>query len=123
MSCFCKVVFLRAGASLYTVDNVNQEIYKNPKNVQDPRHKVNWKVGDGRTVASFVAKHKEYVMVDDILGDERFPDGVGHQGDEKIKIIISVSTFYCIRSINKVCNVCAGCDTNTGMFGHHRTVS
>lgn len=52
--------------------------------MQDPRHKVNWKIGDGRTVASFVAQNKEYVMVEDILGDERFPDGVGHQGDDVI---------------------------------------
>lgn len=62
------------------MDNVNKEIHQNPKNVQDPRHKVNWKIGDGRTVASFVAQHKEYVMLDDVLGDERFPDGVGYQG-------------------------------------------
>lgn len=68
------------GVSLYTVDNFNNEINQNPKNVQDPRHKVNWKIGDGRTVASFVAQHKEFVLLDDILGDERFPDGVGHQG-------------------------------------------
>lgn len=62
------------------VDSGSEEIYQSQKNFQSERHKVNWKIQKGSTVAAYVAFKKEYVMVDDILGDERFPVGLGYQG-------------------------------------------
>ena len=62
------------------VDTASEEIYQVPKNITDERHKVNWKIQKGSTVAAYVAFKKEYVMVDDILCDERFPAGLGYQG-------------------------------------------
>lgn len=63
------------------VDEAAGEVYQIQKNVQSARHKVNWKIDDVQTVAAFVASNKEYVMVDDILDDTRFPQGVGNQGN------------------------------------------
>ncbi|KAJ8952653.1 hypothetical protein NQ318_020968 [Aromia moschata] len=53
------------------------------------RHKVNWKIQKGTTVAAYVAYKKEYIMVDDILGDDRFPAGLGYE-DEMIKSVLCV---------------------------------
>lgn len=65
------------------VDSATDEIYQSQKNFQSERHKVNWKIQKGSTVAAYVAFKKEYVMVDDILGDERFPAGLGYHGTTK----------------------------------------
>lgn len=62
------------------VDSASEEIYQVPKNVTDEAHKVNWKIQKGSTVAAYVAFKKEYILVDDILCDERFPAGLGYQG-------------------------------------------
>lgn len=65
---------------LYLVDNGDCEIYRSPRFVTNGRHKVNWKIEPGTIVAAFVAYNKEYVMVDDVLADTRFPDGIGYKG-------------------------------------------
>nr|CAH7748344.1 unnamed protein product [Callosobruchus chinensis] len=69
------------GVTLYMVDSASDEIYQSQRNFPGERHKVNWKIQKGSIVAAYVAFKKEYLMVDDILGDERFPVGVGYQGD------------------------------------------
>ncbi|XP_072391177.1 cAMP and cAMP-inhibited cGMP 3',5'-cyclic phosphodiesterase 10A-like [Diabrotica undecimpunctata] len=70
-----------AGVTLYMVDSASEEIYQSQRNFQGERHKVNWKIQKGSIVAAYVAYKREYLMVDDILGDDRFPAGVGYQGD------------------------------------------
>lgn len=74
-------ILLRLGVTLYMVDSASEEIYQSQKNFPGERHKVNWKIQKGSIVAAYVAFKKEYLMVDDILGDERFPAGVGYQGN------------------------------------------
>lgn len=78
------------GATLYMVDEAAGEVYQIQKNVQSARHRVNWKIADVQTVAAFVAKNKEYVMVDDILDDTRFPQGVGNQGISFAKCLLHI---------------------------------
>lgn len=84
-----KVVTKANGVTLYIVDSASEEIYQVPKNVTDERHKVNWKIQKGSTVATYVAFKKEFVLVDDILCDERFPAGLGYQ-DDMVKSVLCV---------------------------------
>ncbi|KAJ8921660.1 hypothetical protein NQ315_010569 [Exocentrus adspersus] len=77
------------GVTIYMVDSASEEIYQSQKNFQTERHKVNWKIQKSSTVAAYVALKKEYVMVDDILGDERFPAGLGYQ-EEMVKSVLCV---------------------------------
>lgn len=89
------------------VDEAQQEIYQIQNQVTSQRHKVNWKIEGGKTIAAFVAYKKEYVMIDDILGDERFPLGIGHQGITSCLIdIISILHAHVYRSIGKISDVC-----------------
>ncbi|XP_048521448.1 cAMP and cAMP-inhibited cGMP 3',5'-cyclic phosphodiesterase 10A [Dendroctonus ponderosae] len=84
-----KVVTKANGVTLYMVDSASEEIYQVPKNVTDERHKVNWKIQKGSTVATYVAYKKEFVLVDDILCDDRFPSGLGYQ-DDMVKSVLCV---------------------------------
>ncbi|KAJ8978479.1 hypothetical protein NQ317_018732 [Molorchus minor] len=77
------------GYTLYIVDAPSEEIYQSQMHFPIDRHKVNWKIQKGTIVAAYVAYKKEYVMVDDILGDDRFPAGLGYQ-DEMIKSVLCV---------------------------------
>lgn len=77
------------GVTLYLVDEAAGEIYQFQKSNTNDRHKVNWKIEEGKTVAAYVAFCKEFIMVDDILGDDRFLDGIGHKGDT----ILILKTF------------------------------
>ncbi|RZB70334.1 hypothetical protein BDFB_005196 [Asbolus verrucosus] len=70
-----KTVTKAAGVTVYMVDRTNKEIYNSTIVGVDERHKVRWKIEEGTIVAAFVANRNEYVMVDDILTDERFPEG------------------------------------------------
>ncbi|PSN33928.1 hypothetical protein C0J52_19328 [Blattella germanica] len=45
--------------------------------------------GPGQTVASYVAYQKEFVILDDVIGDERFPLGVGWIGP-MVKAVLCV---------------------------------
>ncbi|XP_050308589.1 cAMP and cAMP-inhibited cGMP 3',5'-cyclic phosphodiesterase 10A-like isoform X2 [Anthonomus grandis grandis] len=84
-----KVVTKAGGVTLYMVDTASEEIFQVPKNVTDERHKVNWKIQKGSTVAAYVAYKKEFILVDDILCDERFPAGLGYQ-DDMVKSVLCV---------------------------------
>lgn len=65
---------------MYMADLAAGEIYQSPRNVISDRHKVNWKIEPGKTIAAYVAYAKEYVMVDEVLGDMRFPEAVAYKG-------------------------------------------
>lgn len=71
---------MKTGVTLYLVDEASGEIYQEQAKVSGVRHRVNWKIEPEKTVAAYVAFTKEYVMIDDVLGDRRFPQGVGHTG-------------------------------------------
>lgn len=63
------------------VDDAANEIYYDT--TLPSRHRVNWKISLNSTVAAHVAYTKEYVMIEDLLGDSRFPDGLGYKGTGK----------------------------------------
>ncbi|XP_060525449.1 cAMP and cAMP-inhibited cGMP 3',5'-cyclic phosphodiesterase 10A-like isoform X2 [Cylas formicarius] len=84
-----KLITKACGVILYMVDTASEEIYQVPKNVTDEIHRVNWKIQKGSTVAAYVALKKEYVLVEDILVDERFPAGLGYQ-DDMVKSVLCV---------------------------------
>lgn len=84
------------GVKLYLTDSVSNEIYFCPTGEVDwGVHRVAWQIGTrinnyyiyfilflsvtetGKTIAAHVAFSKEYVLVNDIFGDDRFPEGVG----------------------------------------------
>lgn len=60
------------------VDESLNEIYLVPKAIYSDRHKVNWKIQPGSTIAAYVAYKKEYVLLEDIFNDDRFPNGLGY---------------------------------------------
>ncbi|KAL1487955.1 hypothetical protein ABEB36_015336 [Hypothenemus hampei] len=84
-----KVVIKANEVTLYMVDSASEEIYQVPKSVTEEQHKVNLKIQEGSTVATYAAFKKEFVLVDDILCDERFPNGLGYQ-DDRIKSVLCV---------------------------------
>lgn len=43
----------------------------------------------GKTIAAYVAATHSYVLTDDVLGDERFPEGVGWKGPT-VKAVLCV---------------------------------
>ena len=67
------------GVTLYMMDPATNEIYQSKKIPSSDRFKIRWKIKQQSTVATYVAYKKDYVMVDDILEDERFPEGIGYQ--------------------------------------------
>ncbi|XP_039289174.1 cAMP and cAMP-inhibited cGMP 3',5'-cyclic phosphodiesterase 10A isoform X2 [Nilaparvata lugens] len=78
-----------AAVSLYTVDNVNGELYLLPQYNDSYRHRVNEKIGLNTTVACHVAFTKKHVWIGDILADSRFPNGIGWSGmDIPVKAVI-----------------------------------
>lgn len=70
-----------AWSNLYLVDRVTNDIYLSKMDSpQKDRFKVRWQTDEVSTVATYVAKMKEYVLVDDIIFDHRFPEGLGYNG-------------------------------------------
>lgn len=67
--------------TLYLVDGATNEIYISHPFGTRERHKVRWQIETPATIATYVAKHKEYVVVDDVLLDYRFPEGIGYDGN------------------------------------------
>jgi FAD/FMN-containing dehydrogenase len=65
------------GVTLYMVDSSTNEIYLTRKL---ERPKTRWRIQEGTIVAAFVANRKEYVMLDDVVRDERFPEGIARKG-------------------------------------------
>ncbi|CAH1373880.1 hypothetical protein MTP99_015245 [Tenebrio molitor] len=74
------------GVTLYMVDSSTNEIYLTRKL---ERPKTRWRIQEGTIVAAFVANRKEYVMLDDVVRDERFPEGIARKGDA-IKSVLCV---------------------------------
>lgn len=74
---------------VYMVDEALDEIYMVPHTVQNERHRICWKIQPGSTVAAYAAYQKEYIMIEDILEDERFPDALGH-ADLSAKSVLCV---------------------------------
>lgn len=66
-------------ARLYMIDDSKTEIYLSTP--IESRHKINWKIEKGTTVAAHVAFTKEFVMVDDVILQSEFPDGIGYDGE------------------------------------------
>lgn len=63
--------------SLYLVDKNGREIYLYSENKPRSRSLCRQTIGHGGTVAAYVADTGERLFVRDILGDERFPKGIG----------------------------------------------
>lgn len=69
------------------LDTANNEIYlckKHGTRARDARHHLSWPIEPGSIVAAYVAYTKDYVLSNELLGDDRFPEGVGYQGKNKI---------------------------------------
>lgn len=63
--------------SLYLVDKNGRDIYLYSENKPRSRSLCRQAIGYGGTVAAYVAETGERIFVKDILGDERFPKGIG----------------------------------------------
>lgn len=66
-----------------------QEIYYSSTRLRNTYHKVGWKISTNSTIAAYVACTKEYVLLEDILEDDRFPEGLGYK-DETVKSVLCV---------------------------------
>jgi len=63
--------------SLYLVDKNGRDIYLYSETKPRSRSLCRQTIGTGGTVAAYVAETGERLFVKDILGDERFPKGIG----------------------------------------------
>lgn len=61
------------------IDDAADEIYPVTRNTKE--HRITYKIGDGTTVAAYVAFHKEFIKIGDLLEDVRFPEGLGSSGN------------------------------------------
>lgn len=68
------------GVILYLVDSDLGELVQSCRLQSGYRHRAAWQINSAKTVAAYVALHKEFVMVDDVCADLRFPDGAGWKG-------------------------------------------
>ncbi|KAK9875164.1 hypothetical protein WA026_005955 [Henosepilachna vigintioctopunctata] len=84
-----KVTTRARGVSLYLVDSSTGIIFQSQRYFDIPEPRVRWKIEEGTTVAAHVAYKKEYIMIDDILEDDRFPMGIG-QKDKLTKSVLCV---------------------------------
>nr|CAD7461433.1 unnamed protein product [Timema tahoe] len=75
-----KVVTDSSGVTLYMVDSLSEEITLHSRYANISCYDAKWKIETGHTLAAHVAFMKENVMVDDIIGDQRFPEGIGWRG-------------------------------------------
>lgn len=69
-----------SSVNLYLVDHTTDELFLSSRIQTSDRYKVKWKIGPGATVAAHVAWSKDYVIIEDILDDDRFPEGIGYSG-------------------------------------------
>lgn len=69
------------------VDELAQEIYF--ETIAPSRHRINWKIEPNSTVAAYVAHSKQFVMLEDMQADTRFPDGLGYK-DNLLKSVLCV---------------------------------
>ncbi|XP_044258943.1 cAMP and cAMP-inhibited cGMP 3',5'-cyclic phosphodiesterase 10A-like [Tribolium madens] len=76
--------------TLYLVDRATNEIYVSHPNMARERHKVKWKIDEQVTVATYVAKKMEYVVVEDVLLDIRFPEGIGYDASTIPKSVMCI---------------------------------
>ncbi|XP_044258941.1 cAMP and cAMP-inhibited cGMP 3',5'-cyclic phosphodiesterase 10A-like [Tribolium madens] len=84
-----KSITKAAGVTLYMMDPATNEIYQSKKTSQRDRYKIRWKIQEGTTTAAYVAYKKNYVLIDDIIEDDRFPEGIGYE-TETIKSVLCV---------------------------------
>ncbi|GJQ85802.1 hypothetical protein Trydic_g20359 [Trypoxylus dichotomus] len=80
-----------AGVRVYMVDLAQNEIYICPRNMNNvtTRNRITWKIEEGKSLAAYVACRMEYIMIDDILTDNRFPDGIPYT-DPTVKSVMCV---------------------------------
>ena len=71
------------------VDSVSNEIVLCPKPGEDASQRVAWNIAPGGTIAAYVAFKKEFSMVNGLLVDDRYPQGVGWKG-------LTVTSVLCV---------------------------
>ncbi|GJQ80088.1 hypothetical protein Trydic_g19371 [Trypoxylus dichotomus] len=74
---------------IYMVDQTSNEIYISNRQASSHTRRICWKVEKGKTVAAHVACTMEPVIVEDIIADARFPDGIAYT-DTMTKSVICV---------------------------------
>lgn len=78
--------------TVYMIDDAKDEIYPVTRSTKENR--ITYKIGDGTTVASYVAFHKEFVKINDLLEDVRFPEGLGSSGKYLLFHSFSIHKYY-----------------------------
>ncbi|GJQ80089.1 hypothetical protein Trydic_g19372 [Trypoxylus dichotomus] len=78
-----------AGARVYLVDQMTNEIYLAPKQATYYCRRLSWKIQEGRTVAASVASLMEPIVVEDVAADPRFTNGVPYT-DAIVKSVMCV---------------------------------
>ncbi|XP_064626928.1 probable 3',5'-cyclic phosphodiesterase pde-5 isoform X4 [Lineus longissimus] len=76
------------GYNLYLIDENSQELYCfNPNTNNNKTSSFSQRVGRGTCIAAYVAETKETVRINEILGDERFPEGVAINGEHAQSVL------------------------------------
>lgn len=88
-----------SGVKLYLVDKIYNEIFFCPNGENVSTHRISWNIRSGRTIAAHVAHAREYVLVNDLFADDRFPEGTGW-GDPTLTSVICVPVI----TINEECS-------------------
>lgn len=78
------------GARLYIIDQSTNQLYLYQHNAPYKKCRVNYEIEAGKSLAAYVAKVKEYVMVADVTKDRRFPEGVTYKDNVKSVLCVPV---------------------------------
>lgn len=74
-----KLVTQSNGGHLYLVDSIKNEIYFCPKdeeNMEKSTNRLSWKIGEAGIIPAYVAEKKEVALMNDLIHDENFPNGM-----------------------------------------------
>lgn len=80
------------------VDESTDEIYQVSRKYTNDVHRVAYKIATNTTVAAHVAFTKEFVKIDDLIEDMRFPQGLGNSGTYSNYFYFCVIN-YCVNII------------------------
>ncbi|CAH1773312.1 unnamed protein product [Owenia fusiformis] len=71
------------GFNLYLVDENGRDLYYFKPNSNNTKNSTVWsgRIGNGGTLGAYIAETQEALRLTEVLGDERFPDGIAVGGE------------------------------------------
>ncbi|XP_049820594.1 uncharacterized protein LOC126264914 [Aethina tumida] len=78
------------GCLIYWTNEKHNCIYQIPRYITNTRHCINWDIREGLTIAAYVAYTKQYIFLDNIISNPRYPLKLGYYNQAKTVISVPI---------------------------------